>query len=112
MDERASRFIWQEGDLELVSSPYWIDAEPRIVRAWAPFRPPFEPKPDSPAYLFRTQLRQAVSTLVVESEDEVLRWVYVSSARGLVDTENVLVYNLGPSYFPRINADRERDDLG
>lgn len=104
MKERSSRFIWQDGDLELVSSPYWIDSPPRSVRAWVPFRPPFQPKPDSIPWHFRADLRRAVSKLERESDNEILHCLYVNSARGLVDAENVLIYNLGPGYLAQAGA--------
>lgn len=104
MEERSSRFIWQDGDLELVSSPYWIDSQPRSVRAWVPFRPPFQPKPQSIPWHFRADLRRAVSTLEREPDNEILRCVYTNSGHALVDTENVLVYNLGPGYLAPAGA--------
>ncbi len=104
MEKRASRFVWQSGELELMSSPYLIHAESRIVRAWVPFRPPFQPPPNSPSSRFRADLRQAVSRLERESESEILRCEYASSGTDLVDAENVLVYNLGPAHLASTGA--------
>lgn len=104
MEERSSRFIWQDGDLDLVSSPYWIDSPPRRVRAWVPFRPPFQPKRESIPWHFRADLRRAVSRLERQSDNEILRCSYINSGRGLVDTENVLIYNLGPGYLSQAGA--------
>jgi hypothetical protein len=94
-----SGLAWQEGDVELASNPYWIDAHARKVRAWASFRPPFEPRRDTAPWHFRAQLREAVSKLVLETDDEIARCAYASSVTGLVDAENVLLYNLGSGYL-------------
>lgn len=84
MENGLSRFVRQEGDVELIPSPYWIDAQSRKVRAWAPFRPPFEPRRDTAPWHFRTHLREAVSKLVGETEGEIARCAYASSVTGLV----------------------------
>lgn len=72
-----------------------------VVEAWSQKRLPFEPTGDS--LRFRTALRNALSDLVVTGHAG-LQAEFASTSLDLVDTENVLFYNVGPSSFVR--ADR------
>lgn len=101
--ESGSRFVRSGAELEIQASPFLVEAGPGLVRAWAPFRPPFQPRAASPALLLRSSLRHAVGKLE-RSTDEILRCEYASSVTGLVDTENVLIYNLGPAHLATVGV--------
>jgi len=78
---------------------FLVCASPYQVEAWSVARLPFEPK----GWLLdmRNSIRQATRTMSCGS-DELLEGVYTSQDRGLCDTENVLFYNVGTSYFSRL----------
>jgi hypothetical protein len=68
----------------------------RVVEAWSAVRLPFQPS----GYLvdFRDDLRAAVRSLEAPA-GEGLHAVFTSPVDGLVDAENVLVYNVGAGVF-------------
>lgn len=72
---------------------YLIRSSTTVVEAWSTVRLPFEPR----GWLiqFRQNLRIALSVLAPPFESEVLHAVYAAKASEFVDTENVLLYNVG-----------------
>lgn len=68
------------------------DHTARRVEAWSEVRLPFEPRGE--ALELRGHIRQALATLR-PAYGEVLHAVYTSESDGFVDTENVLLYNVG-----------------
>lgn len=76
--------------------PYHLRPTHNRVEAWSIKRLPFEPT----GWLkdFRQNLRRAVGQLRVERH-ELLHAIYASPVRELCDTENILLYNVGPSSF-------------
>jgi hypothetical protein len=78
--------------------PYHIAVDPRAgsVAAWSTARLPFEPKGWMRA--FRDELAGAVADLRAAPR-QLLYAGYTSADRAFVDTENVLIYNLGPGHF-------------
>lgn len=109
MEDRPSRFIWRDGDLKLVSSPYWIDARSRSVRAWVPIRPPFEPRPETIPWHFRAELRLAVSKLEKVSEDEIRGWQTFYVFLGLdLEARKRVSSGLGLDYAKRIAVYEEQ----
>jgi len=71
-----------------------------MVEAWSVTRLPFEPK--GSMLEFRTSLRLALRTLADQAGPSYrLTGIYTSQQLGLVDTENVLLYNVGSSPFGR-----------
>ncbi|HEV7214340.1 MAG TPA: hypothetical protein VGP33_04380, partial [Chloroflexota bacterium] len=69
------------------------------IEAWSKIRLPFEPKGDLLA--FRTDIRQGLRVMEMPA-GEVLHAVYRSLCEDLVDTENVLFYNVGTSHFAHL----------
>src|SRR5438552_11000932 len=66
----------------------------RAVEAWSRFRLPFEPR--AAALEFRSALRIAIARL---TPDGAFRCEYGSAVRSFCDVENVLLYNVGMSFF-------------
>lgn len=73
----------------------------RTVDLWSVKRLPFEPS----GWLkgMRDDIREAVRTLQYGS-DEVLHATYMSNVDESCDAENILLYNVGPSYFARCSS--------
>lgn len=76
--------------------PYHLRQTQHRVEAWSIARLPFAPKD----WLkdFRQHLRTSVRQLRAH-HDQLLHAVYASPVRELCDPENVLLYNVGSSYF-------------
>lgn len=76
--------------------PYHLRQTHNRVEAWSIKRLPFEPT----GWLkdFRHSLRIAVGQLRTE-HCQLLHTIYASPVRELCDTENILLYNVGSSYF-------------
>ena len=86
----------------------WILVEPRrylvrvaseLVEAWSTFRLPFQPSADGLA--LRSELRDGIRGLAA-GPDQILECHYRSAKIDLVDTENVLIYNVGESAFSKV----------
>lgn len=73
-------------------------ADNRVVEAWSSTRLPFEPA--ASMVEFREELRAAVRSLAVGA-DEGLYAAYTSPVDQLVDTENVLFFNVGAGAFAK-----------
>lgn len=76
--------------------PFRVVSTPTAVDGWSRFRLPFQPRGD--ALDFRARLQSAIRQLE-DPGDRILDCVYTSAATDFVDTENVLIYNVGPSAF-------------
>jgi hypothetical protein len=72
------------------------DHEHGRIEMWSTHRLPYEPKGALAAA--RNELRRRLP-FMVPIGDRFLEARYVSPIRTFVDTENVLVYNVGPSAF-------------
>lgn len=81
--------------------PYYVDPDRLSVRAWSPFRLPFQPNGN--ALALRAELVSKIRALS-PGADEIVECVYQSADRSFVDTENVLIYNVGESCFLRAAA--------
>src|SRR4051794_16426556 len=66
------------------------------IEMWSTHRLPFEPK--GALLGARNELRRRVSNMLPVS-DRILEARYISPTHSFVDTENVLIYNVGPSAF-------------
>ena len=82
-----------------------IDCSASSVQFWSDVRLPFEPKGDARAA--RDALRCALHGLAPTGE---LIANYRSVDLQPCDVENVLIYNVGPSHFARLSAQRLRLD--
>ena len=83
-----------------VLSNYFIRfTEPYDLELWSTVRLPFEPK----GWLkqMREDLRSALTHMRPEP-NLVLESIYISKEPGYFDTENVLLYNVGPSYLKHL----------
>ena len=76
--------------------PYFVMVSKSQVQAWSTKRLPFEPRGWQKE--FRERLRSSVSQLHAQPQ-HVLHAIYASPVREFCDTENVLLYNVGPSHF-------------
>ena len=81
------------------NSPYLLRGgpdEPACVELWSSVRVPFEPR----AWVreMRDDLREAVRRLVARP-GRLLHATYSSLEDDFVDTENVLIYNVGPAHL-------------
>lgn len=75
---------------------YHVQSASNRVEVWSTVRLPFEPK--EWVLDLRRELREAVVRLNSES-GEVLHGIYSSDRRDHCDIENVVLYNVGPSFF-------------
>lgn len=73
-----------------------VAEDARRIDAWSDVRLPFEPRGE--LLEFRTRLRVALAALHA-GPGEVLHAVYTSQSDRFVDTENVLLYNVGAAAF-------------
>lgn len=84
--------------MEEVLSPgqFLVRASPRHVEAWSVKRLPFEPT----GWLadLRNCIRESVLKMSCDSS-ELLEGLYGSQDQAYCDTENILFYNIGTSYF-------------
>ncbi|HEY8656778.1 MAG TPA: hypothetical protein VIN34_08600 [Candidatus Limnocylindria bacterium] len=80
--------------------PYHVKPGLELVEAWSTFRLPFQPKGHSLG--LRTQLAEKIKSLTSRGPTDVVTCVYQSIEPSFVDSENVLVYNVGASAFSKI----------
>lgn len=74
---------------------------PDLIEAWSTFRLPFQPKGE--ALELRTEIRTGISRLK-RVPDRILDCTYRSADKAFVDTENVLIYNVGEACFSGVAA--------
>ena len=79
-----------------------VQASAREVQAWSVFRLPFQPRGD--ALAFRNLLRTYIAAME-KLPGQILTCTYTSSIPGLVDAENVLLYNVGLAGFAKLCRD-------
>src|SRR5690242_5336924 len=72
------------------------DPSQHRIEMWSTHRLPFEPK--GALLAARNELRRRLSSMS-PTTNCMLEARYTSPTRGFVDTENVLVYNVGPAAF-------------
>lgn len=82
------------------SSNFVIERSEGRVLVWSNQRLPFEPKGE--LIELRNKIREGVRSLKSTSTPSALYGCYYSSEQSLVDTENVLFYNVGTSYFSHL----------
>lgn len=83
-------------------NPYIVRSTADVVEMWSAVRLPFEPR--GWQLDMRNDLRRALEDLAVTSSGR-LRAVYVAADNGaLVDTENVLLYNVGGKALRSLTA--------
>jgi hypothetical protein len=80
----------------IVDPNYYIETGVSSVTAWSTAPIPFEPK--GWLLAFRNDLRSAIGSLPSGGE-RVLSAAYRSSSYRLADTDNLLVYNIGPAHL-------------
>lgn len=85
------------------SSDFAIERSEGWVFVWSNQRLPFEPK--GGLVELRNKIREGVRSLKSASTPSTLYGCYYSSEQSLVDTENVLFYNVGTSYFSHLELD-------
>ena len=84
----------------LFSMEFVIESDDTTVRFWSSKRLPFQPK--GTALDARNQLRQALSGLTPTGH---LHATFASNDASFCDVENILLYNVGMSSFPKIGCD-------
>src|SRR5258708_10782563 len=87
--------LWQPEDLNPLRT-FGVTSSPSHVEVWSSFRLPFQPA--DAALELRRELRAAIRRLE-DPGDRLLDCAYTSAAADFVDTENVLIYNVGPAAF-------------
>jgi hypothetical protein len=78
----------------IVDPNYYIETGVSSVTAWSTAQIPFEPK--NWLLAFRNDLRSAIGSLP-SGGGKILCAAYRSSSHRLADTDNLLVYNIGPA---------------
>ena len=79
---------------------FLVRSSPRQVESWSVKRLPFEPK----GWLL--DLRDCIRRSVLEmscASNELVEGLYTSTDEAYCDTENILFYNVGTSYFRRFS---------
>lgn len=88
-------------DVESASPLFRVVATQDSVEAWSSFRLPFQPRGE--ALALRTALASKISELI-PGPDRIVHCMYCSADKTFVDTENVLIYNVGEGCFREVAA--------